>query len=290
MVRTKATSAKSTATEPQLEAAELTVRYGGLVAVDNFSFSALSRAITGLIGPNGAGKTTTLNACSGLVPVSAGTVNLGGVDITRKSTAARARLGIGRTFQQMELFESLTVRDNVRLGVEGSMAGRSVARQVVSSPRQRNLMNTACHDAIAECGLEDLANEQVSFLTTGQRRLVELARCLAGSFRFLLLDEPSSGLDRYETERIGRILRSVVEQRHIGILLVEHDMSLVMNVCDAIYVADFGSLIFTGTPDQVRSSAVVRAAYLGEVDDSDHNPGLSARDTPLYREVDGVRE
>jgi ABC-type branched-subunit amino acid transport system ATPase component len=163
----------------------------------------------------------------------------------------------------MDLADALTVADNVALGAEASQAGRHVFRQLVAPPSERLACLAATHDAMALCGISHLADAQAGSLSTGQRRLVELARCLAGPFDLLLLDEPSSGLDRTETERFGQILRSVVETRGCGILLVEHDMSLVLNVCEHIYVLDFGRLLFDGTPSEVTQSPIVRAAYLG---------------------------
>ncbi len=249
--------------EPGLSVKELTVRYGGAVAVDNLSLEAPRGRLTGLIGPNGAGKTTTFNACSGLLRPSTGRVLLFGADVTRVAPPARARLGLGRSFQRMELFDSLTVSQNVRLGREAAIAGRNPLRQLFSRPHERQTIAAAVGEALELCNLGLLAERRAGSLSTGQRRLVELARALAGDFGFLLLDEPSSGLDRSETAGFGRILRQVVEQRGTGILLVEHDMDLVMRVCDHIYVLDFGVLLFEGNPEAVQQSDVVRAAYLG---------------------------
>jgi len=242
---------------------DLTIRYGGNVAVSGLSLDAPLGRVTGLIGPNGAGKTTTFNACSGLLRPSAGRVSLFGADVTNLAPPARARLGLGRTFQRMELFDSLTVAQNVRLGREAALAGRNPLRQLISTAADRRAIAGAVGEAIEVCGIGDLAGLRAGSLSTGQRRLVELARALAGDFRFLLLDEPSSGLDKAETTVFGSILRRVVEERGSGILLVEHDMDLVMRVCDYIYVLDFGQPIFDGTPVEVRRSPVVRAAYLG---------------------------
>jgi ABC-type branched-subunit amino acid transport system ATPase component len=226
--------------------------------------SAPTGRITGLIGPNGAGKTTTFDVISGLNRNFGGSVSFGGSNISRLGSAARGRRGLGRTFQRMELADALTVFENVALGIEAGQAGRHTLGQMFASPGQRLNRLAATHDALALCGISQLADAQAGSLSTGERRLVELARCLAGQFDLLLLDEPSSGLDRTETERFGRILRSVVESRGCGILLVEHDMSLVLNVCDHIYVLDFGRLVFEGTPSEVAASDLVRAAYLGE--------------------------
>jgi ABC-type branched-subunit amino acid transport system ATPase component/branched-subunit amino acid ABC-type transport system permease component len=248
---------------PGLEVSALSVRFGGLIAVDNLSFNAPMGRITGLIGPNGAGKTTTFDACSGLNRRVAGTIRINGVDVTRRGPAARGRLGIGRTFQRMQLGESLTVADNVALGREAGQAGGRVLSQVVASPAQRRESHAATMAALQLCGIADLANAQAGTLSTGRRRLVELARCLAGPFDVLLLDEPSSGLDRDETAAFDEVLRNVVRDRGCGVLLVEHDMSLVLNVCTYIYVLDFGRLLFDGDAAQVASSPLVQSAYLG---------------------------
>lgn len=163
----------------------------------------------------------------------------------------------------MELCESLTVADNVALGRESSQAGARVLSQVFAPRSDIEVRDLVTAEALELCGITDLASTQAGALSTGQRRLVELARCLAGPFDILLLDEPSSGLDHDETARFGEILQSVVRERGCGILLVEHDMSLVMDVCEYIYVLDFGRLIFEGTSAEVATSPDVQAAYLG---------------------------
>ena len=241
----------------------LRVRFGGLIAVDSVNLKAPLGSITGLIGPNGAGKTTTFNACGGINRSVDGLLTFNGEDLTAHSAPARARLGIGRTFQRMELCDELTVFDNVALGDECPTAGSRVIGQVAARPTERELSLSATAKAMELCGIGHLSDKQAGSLSTGERRLVELARCLAGPFDLLLLDEPSSGLDREETARFGEVLRTVVADRGCGILLVEHDMSLVMKVCGYLYVLDFGRLIFEGTPPQVAASEIVRAAYLG---------------------------
>jgi ABC-type branched-subunit amino acid transport system ATPase component len=249
-----------------LEVRDLSVRYGGNVAVAGVSLSAAMGRLTGLIGPNGAGKTTTFNACSGLLRPATGHVLLFDHDVTRLGPARRARRGLGRTFQRMELFTSMTVAENVALGREARLAGSNPLWQQVATRRQRSTVRDATTEALEVCGITDLADQAVENLSTGQRRLVELARVYAGDFRLLLLDEPSSGLDHTESEHLGRILRSLVSDRGVGILLVEHDMALVMNVCDDLYVLDFGRLVFHGTPAETQASPIVRAAYLGAED------------------------
>ncbi len=246
-----------------LRVEDLTIRFGGNTAVNGATFTAPAGRVTGLIGPNGAGKTTTFNACSGLLRPSAGRVCLFGTDVTAMAPASRAQRGLGRTFQRMELFDSLTVEQNVAMGREARLARSRPLRQLWCPPSERKTVRAATEEAIELCGLDALRREVAGSLSTGQRRLVDLARVLAGGFTMLLLDEPSSGLDTAETTRFGEIVTRVVAERGCGVLLVEHDMALVMTICEYLYVLDFGELIFEGTPDDVRASAVVRAAYLG---------------------------
>jgi ABC-type branched-subunit amino acid transport system ATPase component len=246
-----------------LDLANVTVRYGGHVALNDVSLTAPVGRITGLIGPNGAGKTTLFNVASGLVRPAVGTARLHDADMSTLDPAARARRGLGRTFQKMELFDSLTTIQNVSLGREAGQAGRRPWRHLAETRRDRLSRQAATEQAMALAGIADLADRPVAALSTGQRRLAELARCLAGEFDVLLLDEPSSGLDRAETQRFGAVLTKVVAERGVGILLVEHDMALVMNVCDYVHVLDFGTKIFEGTTADVSSSDTVRAAYLG---------------------------
>ncbi|GAA0608823.1 hypothetical protein GCM10009547_08500 [Sporichthya brevicatena] len=246
-----------------LHVENLTVRYGGLTAVDGQTLTAPRGRITGLIGPNGAGKTTTFNAITGVVRPAAGKVVLFGEDVTSAPPQARALKGLGRTFQRMELFETLSVRENVRMGREAAMAGRNPLRHLAARPAERRATKQAAAEAMELCGISHLADRRPADLSTGQRRLVELARVSAGDFRLLLLDEPSSGLDGSETERFGEILRTLVAERGLGILIVEHDMALVMSTCEYIHVLDFGKPIFEGTPREVQTSELVRSAYLG---------------------------
>jgi ABC-type branched-subunit amino acid transport system ATPase component/branched-subunit amino acid ABC-type transport system permease component len=247
-----------------LRVAGLSVRFGGVTAVREVSLVADLGQVTGLVGPNGAGKTTLFNACSGLNKPTSGRIDLRGRDITGWSSAHRARLGLGRTFQRMELGDNLTVLANVMLGYEARRAGGRVATQLVEQPGDSRRMRSAAADALELCGIGDLRDRQAGTLSTGQRRLVEFARCLAGSFHMLLLDEPSSGLDRSETALFGEILMRAVRERGCGVLLVEHDMSLVLRVCSQIYVLNFGEMIFLGGPDAVVNSPEVQAAYLGD--------------------------
>jgi ABC-type branched-subunit amino acid transport system ATPase component/branched-subunit amino acid ABC-type transport system permease component len=245
---------------------DVTVRFGGNVALSDFSLAAPAGRVTGLIGPNGAGKTTSFNAASGLVTTSSGNVYLNDADITRYGPPRRARQGLGRTFQIMQLCDSLTVRDNVRLGCEAAQASNKPWRQLVARRSEKQLADQRTAEAMAICGIAHLADRQAGGLSTGQRRLVDLARCFAGSFDVVLLDEPSSGLDPAETRIFAQTLQRVVEQRGTGVLLVEHDMSLIMEICDHIYVLDFGKLLFEGDPAGVAASPLVQRAYLGSVE------------------------
>jgi ABC-type branched-subunit amino acid transport system ATPase component len=246
-----------------LDVTGLTVRFGGRVAVQDLSVKAPPATITGLIGPNGAGKTTTFNACFGLARASSGVIEIDAHDVSHLSPPARARLGLGRTFQITELCDSLSVQANVSLGRETGLAGRRIYTQLWAPRHEKQATESATWSALELCGIAQLADKQAGSLSTGERRLVELARCLAGPFDLLLLDEPSAGLDRSETAQFADVLRRVVDEREIGILLVEHDMSLVMSVCSYLYVLDFGSLIYQGVPAEIAASEVVKSAYLG---------------------------
>ena len=249
-----------------LDVSDVSVRFGGLTAVSDLGLSVPSGKITGLIGPNGAGKTTTFNAICGLNRPASSRIVVNGNDVTTASVVQRSLAGLGRTFQQMQLYDSLSVLENVRLGAEASLAGRNPLRHLLSRRGDKAAVDATALDAMRLCGIEYLAQRKALSLSTGQRRLVELARCLASPANILLLDEPSSGLDSRETNQLGEILLRVVRERETAILLVEHDMSLVMRVCSDITVLDFGRVIFSGSATEVASSPVVQAAYLGSVE------------------------
>ncbi|GAA0617490.1 hypothetical protein GCM10009547_19670 [Sporichthya brevicatena] len=248
---------------PSLEIDGVTVRFGGLVAVSEVTLTAPAGQITGLIGPNGAGKTTTFNACTGVVPAASGSVRLGRTVLDGHGTSKRAARGLGRTFQRMELFDSMTVVENVELGVESFLAAGRPFGQMFCPPGERRKIAARAADALELCGITGLARRTAGDLSTGQRRLVELARAIATPFSFLLLDEPSSGLDPEETEKFGQILLDFVADRGVGILLVEHDMALVSSICSYIYVLDFGRLIHQGPTAEALASPIVLEAYLG---------------------------
>jgi ABC-type branched-subunit amino acid transport system ATPase component len=246
-----------------LELDGLRVTYGGRAAVQHLSLRAPLGAATALIGPNGAGKSSTLNACSGLVRIGGGRVSLRGTQITRMRAPTRARLGLGRTFQRAVLCERLTVRENVALGADALAAGRSLVGHLRVPAARRRAMASDTAEALALCGLDDVAETPVNLLSTGKRRLVELARAISCRFEIILLDEPSAGLDTNETRVVGEIVRGLIEQTGLGLLLVEHDLSLVRALCDFVYVLDFGELLYAGPTDEALGSEAVRRAYLG---------------------------
>lgn len=230
-----------------LEVDGVTVRFGGVVAVDGASIEARSGEITGLIGPNGAGKTTLFNVITGVQPAAGGTIRLDGTDITKLATHRRAKMGMSRTFQRLELFWTLTVADNVRVAAELARHGDPTA---------------LTEELLDRVGISHLAAEPSGSLPTGSARLVEVARALASTPRVLLLDEPASGLNESETVALGALLRQLVADG-LAVVLVEHDMSLVMDICDHVSVLDLGRIIASGPPAQVRTQPAVIEAYLG---------------------------
>jgi ABC-type branched-subunit amino acid transport system ATPase component len=248
-----------------LDVRNITVRFGGIVAVNDATVFAKGGSITGLIGPNGAGKTTFFNACTGRNRPSSGTVKLGEQHLDGRSSSHRAHRGLGRTFQRMELFDSLSVEENVRTGVAAFYSSSRPLGQIYSTRKETQEIVQRSTAAMEHCGIARLANKTVGDLSTGQRRLVELARAIATPFQFLLLDEPSSGLDVSETHAFGKVLTDHVAETGIGILIVEHDMALVSEICERIYVLDFGKIIYEGTTNEALASDTVKAAYLGEV-------------------------
>jgi ABC-type branched-subunit amino acid transport system ATPase component len=250
-----------------LRAEQIQMRFAGLVAVDGVTLNAPRGRITGLIGPNGAGKTTTFNVCGGFLRPTSGQVFIDDHDVTKQSPTQRARRGMGRTFQRLELFRGLTVRENIALAAEGRFIGDGPLSQLgfAHNGRAARAENRALtQQLLEEVGLTDVAGRVAGELPTGHGRLLELARTLATQPTIILLDEPSSGLDPVESARFGGILSSVMKERDLAMLLVEHDMNLVLSLCDWIYVIDFGRPIFEGTPDAIRSSPEVQAAYLGK--------------------------
>ncbi|HEU5031290.1 MAG TPA: ABC transporter ATP-binding protein [Spirillospora sp.] len=235
---------------PLLETRDITVRFGGNTAVDGVGLTMDEGQITGLIGPNGAGKTTMFNTITGLQKPASGQVLLDGADITGLSPAKRARRGMARTFQRLELFLSLSVRDNVR--VAGDVLRKGSRKQ----------LDEATDAVLERTGLADIAGRDVSDVPIGRARVVEVARALMTSPRVLLLDEPASGQTERETEAFAEMLTGLAAEG-LAICLVEHDLPLVMRLCSTIHVLDYGELIASGTPQEIRESPKVIAAYIG---------------------------
>jgi len=248
---------------PALEARGVTVRFGGVAALTDVTLSVAAGMVTGLIGPNGAGKTTLFNVITGLQRPDRGEVHIAGTDVTRFGPHRRSRLGLARTFQRLELFGTLTAADNVRVGLQAAR------RHDHSIPPVTDAAVRAFGDpavaVLGRVGVAHVADAQVGALPTGTARLVELARALSIGPRVILLDEPCSGLDDNETESLGALLTDLaVEGR--AVLVVEHDMDLVLKVCDVVHVLDFGEVIASGTPLEIRADPIVQAAYLGRMD------------------------
>jgi branched-chain amino acid transport system ATP-binding protein len=257
---------------------EVAVRFGGVAALNEVNLVVKPGTVTGLIGPNGAGKTTLFNVISGLQPPGRGSVHIFDTDVTTMKPHRRARLGLARTFQRLELFGSLTVGENVQVGLESEVKpwhwrprfprrkktkSHEASAAVTTDPAPASIDAATCDHLLSGVGLAGLRDRYASSLPTGSARMVELARALAIGPKLLLLDEPGSGLDENESGALGDLL-STLAKGGMGVLLVEHDMELVMRICDHIYVLDFGDVIASGTPDEIRGNPMVQAAYLGE--------------------------
>ena len=251
---------------PLLEVTDVSVRFGGVVAVDGTTFSVEEGRVAALIGPNGAGKTTTFNVVTGLQAPTSGRVIFDGQDITSLAVHRRARRGIGRTFQRLEVFGSLTVRENILVSAE-------IHHRWANTKEDARTTTDRIIDLI---GLQRFARQPADSVPTGIARLTELARALAADPRLLLLDEPSSGLNDTETDELGELLRRLATEEGRAILLVEHDVDLVMSVCDWIDVLDFGRIIASGTAVQIQGNKKVQAAYLGAETGADETPGAAA--------------
>jgi len=242
---------------PLLQVDSVTVEFGGLTALSEVDLDVDAGRITGLIGPNGAGKTTMFNVICGLQPTTHGRATYDGKDMSGYKPHERARLGIARTFQRLEVFGSLSARENIL-----------VAAEIRSKWSDEDFSPRAVTDEILErMELSRVADHRVDTMPTGLARLVELGRAMAAAPKLLLLDEPSSGLGDEETVFFARILRELTSEG-LGILMVEHDVELVMDICERIHVLDFGRKIAAGTPAEIRADEAVQAAYLGAAGDA----------------------
>jgi branched-chain amino acid transport system ATP-binding protein len=237
---------------PALAVSDVSVRFGGLQALNSVALEVSASEIHGLIGPNGAGKTTLFNVITGLQRPTHGRVHLGGHDVTRAKPHARSRLGLGRTFQRLELFGTLSARENVQMAAEVQRHKLAGGRSPVQEADYQ----------LARVGILHVADEPTDSLPTGLARLVEMARALATTPAVLLLDEPSSGLNAEESHGLGQVLQQLASEG-MGVLLVEHDMALVMAICHRVDVLDHGEVIARGDPVSVRANALVQEAYLG---------------------------
>ena len=251
-----------------LEATQVRRSFAGIVALDDVSLTVDDGERVGLIGPNGAGKTTLFNCLLGVLKPDAGQVHFAGEDISRLPVHQRARRGIGRSFQRVELFPDSTVREHLLVAERARRGVGGLWRDLVLGGRPRADEVAACDAVLGLLGLADLADEPIEHLSLGQGRLVEVGRALMTQPRLLLLDEPSSGLDRRETDDLARTLRAIQGEQGFAILLVEHDVELVAAFTERTYVLDFGTLIAEGSTSAVLRDAAVRRAYLGDPGDT----------------------
>jgi sulfate-transporting ATPase len=261
----RAETATNRVPERVLEIRDLTVKYDGTVAVEGFSTSLRPGRVLGLIGPNGAGKTTLIDAVTGFKRAASGTLLLDGHDISRLSPTSRARAGIGRSFQSLELFDDSTVLANLRSASDPHDFLSYLSDLVY--PRDPPLTGEVV-SVIKEFRLEGDLDRVVENLPYGERRLLAIARAVVARPSILLLDEPAAGLDEVETKELAHLIRRLADEWGIGVLLVEHDVDFVMSVCDEVVVLDFGRTIAVGVPEQVRKDHAVIAAYLGEPEEA----------------------
>jgi branched-chain amino acid transport system ATP-binding protein len=260
---------------PRLSATGITVRFGGLLALDDVAIEIPAGCIVGLIGPNGAGKSTLFSVLSGLRKPQAGRVLIDGDDVTATGARTRAGLGLARTFQHPELFQGLTVREHLTLAYRLKHSPRRMWTDLFNGGglRRPAAAETERIDLLVEgLNLTRIQHDPVMGLPLGLARMVEIARSIAREPSVLLLDEASSGLDAGETEELAAVLKALVRTRGVSLLLVEHDVDLVLGLSDRVYVLDFGIRIADGTPAEIRGNPRVRAAYLGEQIEDEAQP------------------
>jgi branched-chain amino acid transport system ATP-binding protein len=248
-----------------LEAYGITKRFSGITALDEVSISVEEGEAVGLIGPNGAGKTTYFNCLLGLLRPDAGRVSFAGRDITRLPVYRRARLGFARTFQRIELFTGMTVRDHLLVAERARLGTGRFWKDVLNLSKATAEENTRTDRTLELLGLDDVGDSPVEALSLGRARLVEVGRALMTEPKLLLLDEPSSGLDATETDALAATLRAVQAERGTAVLLVEHDVEFVRSFSTRLSVLDFGHLIAAGPTAEVLADDAVRRAYLGEL-------------------------
>ena len=246
-----------------LAASGVSVAFSGIRALNDVSLRVEAGERVGLIGPNGAGKTTLFNCLLGILQPDSGRVMLNGVDVGGWPVHRRARAGMGRTFQRVELFSDTTVREHLLIAERIRNGSGAFWKDLIGRGRPRPEEIAACDEVLELLGIVDLADQPVESLSLGQSRLVEVGRVLMTGPQVLLLDEPSSGLDRDETQALAGTLRAVQESRGYAVLLVEHDVSLVADFTERAYVLDSGSLIAEGSTAEVLADPAVRRAYLG---------------------------
>lgn len=249
-----------------IEVAGLTVRFGGVTALNDVSVGFATDQICGLIGPNGAGKTTLFDTISGIRTPTSGRIRYDGVDITGRSVTWRARHGIRRTFQRQQTFGWLSVEDNVIAALEWRGGGGGLLADLVRAPSRLSLekrRRKRAQEVLELCGIADIAGAPAASLPLGRARLAEMARAIADHPRVLLLDEPTSGLEESEVENFGASVRAVRDEEHCAVVLVEHDVGFVMRMSDRVVALDLGAIMADGTPEQVRNDQAVAQAYFG---------------------------
>ena len=252
--------------QPVLDVRNLGIDFGGLTAVDKFTLTIGATEIAGLIGPNGAGKTTIFNLLTNVYQPTRGTILLRGVDTKGMTTAQVNRMGIARTFQNIRLFGSMSVLDNVKVGMHNGIKC-SFASSILHTPRyyrSERIAKERCMELLDFMGMADLAQQRAGSLPYGAQRRLEIVRALATNPAIILLDEPAAGMNPSETAELMEHIRVIRDTFQIAIMLIEHDMNLVMGVCEGIAVVNYGKIIAKGTPDQIRTNPEVIEAYLGK--------------------------
>jgi branched-chain amino acid transport system ATP-binding protein len=248
-----------------LVADRISKRFSGITALDSVSIDVVPSEVVGLIGPNGAGKTTFFNCLLGILKPDGGSVTFDGKDLTRVPTHRRARLGIGRTFQRIELFTGMTPREHMLVAERVRRGSGALWKDVVGRGKPAADEQERAQRTLDLLGLGPVADRKVEALSLGIGRLIEVGRALMTDPRLLLLDEPSSGLDRNETDVLAGTLREVQQEKQMAVLLVEHDVDFVRSLVSRVFVLDFGTLIASGPTNDVFADAAVRRAYLGDL-------------------------